>query len=88
MSSFKDFVKARKAAAAKGGGAADKTPAPAPRRPPAAAPPQVAPQPPARPPYAGPRVLMVTTANLFVYDNSGRSSDMTKRPTGRADADA
>ncbi|KAH8097330.1 glycosyl transferase [Aureococcus anophagefferens] len=82
MSSFKDFVKARKAAAAKGGGAADKTPAPAPRRPPAAAPPQVAPQPPARPPYAGPRVLMVTTANLFVYDNSGRSSDMTKRPTG------
>jgi hypothetical protein len=82
MSSFKDFVKARKAAAAKGGAAADNTPAPAPRRPPAAAPPQVAPQPPARPPYAGPRVLMVTTANLFVYDNSGRSSDMTKRPTG------
>ena len=31
---------------------------------------------------AQPRVLLVTTANLFTYDGSGRTVDMAKRPTG------
>ena len=31
---------------------------------------------------AQPRVLLVTTANLFVWDGSNRTVDMTKRPTG------
>ena len=29
-----------------------------------------------------PTILLVTTANLFTYDGSGRTVDMTKRPTG------
>ena len=29
-----------------------------------------------------PQVLLVTTANLFVWDGSNRTVDMTKRPTG------
>ena len=29
-----------------------------------------------------PQVLLVTTANLFTYDGSGRTVDMAKRPTG------
>ena len=85
MSSFKDFVKARKAAAAKSGKAAAPAPAPAAPRGARAGEPKLAappPQPATSRPYDGPRVLMVTTANLFVYDNSGRSADLTKRPTG------
>ncbi len=31
---------------------------------------------------AQPRVLLVTTANLFVWDGGNRTVDMTKRPTG------
>ena len=31
---------------------------------------------------AQPQILLVTTANLFVWDGSGRTVDMTKRPTG------
>ena len=31
---------------------------------------------------APPKVLLVTTANLFTYDGSGRTVDMSKRPTG------
>ena len=31
---------------------------------------------------APPQVLLVTTANLFTYDGSGRTVDMAKRPTG------
>ena len=29
-----------------------------------------------------PQVLLVTTANLFVWDGRNRTVDMTKRPTG------
>lgn len=31
---------------------------------------------------AQPQILLVTTANLFVWDSSNRTVDMTKRPTG------
>ena len=69
MTSFADFVRMR-------GGAPDPPqPAPATR-----ALPSVPAQPQAVP--APPKVLLVTTANLFVWDGSNRTVDMTKRPTG------
>ena len=69
MTSFADFVRTRR-------GAPDPPqPTPATR-----ALPSVPAQPQAVP--APPKVLLVTTANLFTYDGSGRTVDMAKRPTG------